>query len=59
MIEMPREGSIVGIGAADDREQVGDPHLFHPVAADIHCFRPEMTQESPTSPRGGAHAFSW
>jgi len=35
------------------------PCPFHPVAADIHCFRPEMTHESPNRRAVCADAFSW
>src|SRR5713226_10719791 len=57
MIEMPREGSTLA-SVRQTTVSRSAPCPFHPVAADIHCFRPEMTHESPNR-RGGADAFSW
>src|SRR5580693_2450250 len=46
MIEMPREGSTLA-SVRQTTVSRSAPCPFHPVAADIHCFRPEMTHESP------------
>src|ERR1700733_10760250 len=47
IIEMAREGSSSG-SVRQTTVSRSAPCPSHPVAEDIHCFRPEMTHSSPT-----------
>jgi len=58
MIEIATRGFDVGIGAADDREQVGSLSVPS-VAAGYPLLPARDDPRVAKPPRGGADAFSW